>query len=74
MTETVSLQYQKLQDRLQLWVQQLGDEGRLGWGVGIELPSTGLQVLCSPSFKTEERAQSQQQSHRWFNGWGSLCI
>ena len=35
---------------------------------------TGLQGLCLPSFKTKERARSQQQRHQWFNEWGSLHI
>ena len=50
---------------------------RWGWasvGVGVDLPSAGLQVLCWPSVKTEGRAQRQQQSHQWFNGWGSLRV
>ena len=35
---------------------------------------TGLQGLCLPSFKTEERAQSWQQRYQWFNEWGSLHV
>ena len=35
---------------------------------------TGLQGLCLPIFKTEERAQSQQQRHQWFHKWGILPV
>ena len=35
---------------------------------------TGLQGLCLPSFKTEERAQSQQQRYQLFHKWGSLPV
>ena len=38
--------------------------------VGLQL--TGLQYLHLPSFKTEERTQSEQQRHQWLNGWGDL--
>ena len=41
----------------------------------VGLHATGLQVLHLSSFKTEERAQSQQQRHQWFNGWRNLtCL
>ena len=35
------------------------------------LHSTDLQGLCLPSFKTKERAQSQQQRHQQFNREGA---
>ena len=38
------------------------------------LHPTDLQALCLPSFKTKERAQSQQQRHQWFNGRGELQV
>ena len=42
--------------------------------VDVGLHPIGLQDLCLHSFKTEDRAQSQQQRHQWFNGWGSLHV
>ena len=38
------------------------------------LHPAGLQGLYLPSFKTQERAQSQLQRHQWFNGRGSLPV
>ena len=38
----------------------------------VRLHPAGLQGLRLPSFKTEQRAWSQQQRHQWFNGWGDL--
>ena len=40
----------------------------------IGLHPAGLQCLYLSSFKTEERAQGQQQTHQWFNGCGSLHV
>ena len=37
----------------------------------VVLHLTGLQGLCLPCFKTEERARSQQQRHQWFNDGGA---
>ena len=44
------------------------------WGRGCWVP-TGPLGLHLPSFKSEERARSQQQRHQWFNGQGELtCL
>ena len=36
--------------------------------------AAGREGLHLPSFKTEERAQSQQQRHQWFHGQGRLHV
>ena len=40
----------------------------------VGLHPTGLQGLHLPSFRTKNRAWSQQQRHRWFSGWRSLYV
>lgn len=40
--------------------------------MGVRTHPIGLQGLCLPSFKTEERAHHQQQRHPWLNEWGKL--
>lgn len=40
----------------------------------VGLHPAGLPDLCLPSLKTEERAQSWQQRHQWFNEWGDLHV
>ena len=40
----------------------------------VGLHPAGLQGLCLPSFKTEERVWSQHQRYQWFNGWGNLHV
>ena len=41
---------------------------------GTGLHPAGLQTQCLSNLKTEKKAQSQQQRHQWFNGWGSLHV
>lgn len=53
MTETVSLQYPKLQDRVKLWLQQLGDEGGLGWGWVLTCPPQAYKSCAGPESATE---------------------
>ena len=40
--------------------------------MGVRTHPIGLQGLCLPSFKTEERAHHQQQRHPWLNESGKL--
>lgn len=42
------------------------------WCGTVGLHPAGLQALCLPSLKREERAQRQGQRHQWFNRWELL--
>lgn len=62
MTETVSLQYQKLQE---LWLQQLGEEGRLGWGWVLGNPPQAYKSCACPALRQKKEARV---SNRVTNG------
>ena len=70
MTETVSLQYQKLQE---LWLQQLGEEGRLGWGWVLNCPPQAYKSCARPALRQKKEARV---SNRVTNGLtdGGACV
>ena len=72
-TETVSLQYQKLQDRRQLWLQQLGDEGRLGWGWVLNCPPQAYKSCARPALRQKKEPRV---SNRVTDGLmdGGTCV
>ena len=74
MTETVSLQYWKLQGKLKLWPQQLGDEGGLRWGWVLGCTPQTCKPCACPASRQKKEPWSQQQRHQWFNGRGSLHV
>ena len=73
MTETVSLQYPKLQDRVKLWLQQLGDEGGLRWGWVLTCPPQAYKSCAGPALRQKEEPRG---SNRVTSGLmdGGACV